>query len=340
MDDPNLPATFLHGRRRSWRQAPAPVRGWVEQQLGEPIESWDDQTGGMSTGIAAVVRGARRALFVKGVDTVSNPKGGRMYVREAEVAGRLPRRPEIPPLLASGQVEVDDGSWVLNVFPALTGRTVRHPWPLADLARVLDAWHRLTPTLLETDWDTTAQLSVFFTGWATIATDVDGDTDDDADEPWHALAARWVEREAWMAGLSQGSPGAPPVLSHIDLRADNIVVADAPETDVWFVDWAHPGLAAPWVDVALLLADVVGSGADRSTGGPIDVLEVWRTHPACAEHDPELLITLVASLAATLHVSGQRDGHPSLPHRRVWAAAMADQLLPFVRQHTPRGPGG
>lgn len=326
MDDLDLPDTFLHGRRRPWAEVPAPVRAWVEDQLGEPVRSWVDRPGGMSTGIAAVVHGGRRSLFVKGVDGVSNPKGARMYVREAEVAARLPRRPEIPPLLASGEVESDGGSWVLNVFPALTGSAVRHPWRAAELTRVLDAWHRLTPTLRDAAWDTTARLSVFFTGWATIASD--------DDDPWNGLAERWVEREAWMAGLAQGTPVDPAVLSHIDLRADNIVLADGSGSDVWFVDWAHPGLAAPWVDVALLLADVVGSGADRTTAGPIDVLDVWRSHPGCADHDPELMITLVASLAAVLHVSSRRDGHPALPHRSVWAGAMADHLLPFVRRHT------
>lgn len=55
---------------------------------------------------------------------------------------------------------------MLNVFPVLAGRTARHPWRPADLTRVLDAWHRLTPTLHDAAWDTTASLSVFFSGWA------------------------------------------------------------------------------------------------------------------------------------------------------------------------------
>jgi hypothetical protein len=103
---------------------------------------------------------------------------------------------------------------------------------------------------------------------------------------------------------------------------------------VWFVDWAHLGLAARWVDLALLLADVVGSGADLSSDGPVDVLDVWRRHRLCSDFDPELLVCVVAGLAAALHLLARRSDDPVLSHRRRWAAAMADQMIPFVREHS------
>jgi poly(3-hydroxybutyrate) depolymerase len=113
----------------------------------------------------------------------------------------------------------------------------------------------------------------------------------DHGDPWQPLVTSWLDREARLIDLSSGSSHDQPVLSHLDLRADNIVLTDAPaDQDVWFVDWAHPGLAACWVDLALLLADVVGSGADASTGGPIDVMDVWRRHRIGSQCDPELLI--------------------------------------------------
>ena len=335
MDDLSRPDTFLHGRRQSWRQAPAPVRAWIEQQLGEPIVSWVDQTGGMSTGIASVVRGVSGALFVKGVDGVSNPKGGRMYLREAEVAARLPRRPEIPPLLASGRVEVDDGRWVLNVFPALPGRTVPHPWPPADLARVLDAWHRLTPTLLETDWDTTAQLSVFFTGWA---------TDRDRRRRRHRRAVARAGRALGRARSADGRRGSGDsgrptrAVPHRSAGRQHRGGRSTGERRL------VRGLGAPWAGRAVGRRRAAARRRHRIGGGPVDrwpvdVLDVWRTHPACAGHDPELLITQAASSPRCLHVSSRKDSHPALPHRTIWAGAMADHLLPFVRQHTRPGVG-
>ena len=71
--------------------------------------------------------------------------------------------------------------------------------------------------------------------------------------------------------------------------------------------------------LALLLADVVGSGADASTGGPIDVMDVWRRHRIGSQCDPELLICVVSGLAAALHRLARRPVDPLLPHRSRWA---------------------
>lgn len=327
------PDTFLHGRRTSWIEAPPEVVAWVETRLEAPVRAWDDRVGGMSTGIASVVGdGAGRSLFVKAVNGSENSFAYDLAVRECDLSTRLPDLPRVPRLLDGGQVRARGAIWWLMATPAAAGHVVRHPWRPADLARVLPAWDQVAAVLGATPWERSTRPPPFFTAWSAIAAD--------PLDPWQPLVGAWLDRESRLVEASGGSVSDPLVLGHLDLRADNILVADDPAADaatgdVWFVDWAHLGLAARWADLALLLADVVGSGADISTGGPIDIHEVWHRHPIGSHYDPELLVGVVAGLAAALHLLARRDDDPLLPHRRRWASAMAERMTPFVRRHTP-----
>jgi hypothetical protein len=322
------PSTFLHGSRTSWADAPPEVVGWVETRLGAPVRIWDDRVGGMSTGIASVVSdGLGRSLFVKAVNGTANAFAYDLAVRETELSGRLPPLPRVPRVLDAGEVRARKDVWWLMMTPAAPGHAVRHPWRPADLTSVLRAWDEVAVILRATPWERRTRTAPFFTAWSAVAAD--------PNDPWQPLVTAWLDREARLIEVSAGSEHDPPVLSHFDLRADNILITDpAVDDDIRFVDWAHPGLAARWVDLALLLADVVGSGADASTGGSIDVVDVWRKHPLCSQYDPELLVCVVAGLAAALHLLARRSDDPLLPHRRRWAAAMVEQLTPFVRRHT------
>ncbi len=115
------PPTYLHGPRLGWTAAPQPVRDWVEERAGGPITDWQDRVGGMSTGLATVVHGSRRSVFVKALDATENPPGGTFYLREAESAARLPDLPSIPRLLDHGEVPVGDHRWVVILYPAAAG---------------------------------------------------------------------------------------------------------------------------------------------------------------------------------------------------------------------------
>ena len=322
------PRTFLCGERMSWTQAPLEVRGWIEARLGSPVVHGDDRSGGMSTGIACVVTGdGSRSLFVKAVNGSENPFAMQLLTREVELSGRLPDLPGVPRVLDAGEIQVADDHWSVMITAAAHGHAAQHPWHPAELARVLRAWDPVAAVLHATPWEVISRPPPFFTAWSALAAD--------HADPWQPLVTSWLDREARLVELSSGTTHDPPVLSHLDLRADNIVLSDPrTEQDVWFVDWAHPGLAACWVDLALLLADVVGSGADASTGGPIDVLDIWRRHRIGSQYDPELLICVVSGLAAALHRLARRPVDPQLPHRSIWAAAMSEQMAPFVRRYT------
>jgi hypothetical protein len=297
------------------------VHAWVHERIGVEIAAAQDRVGGMATGVAAIVHGAERVTFVKALDADENPPGARMYEAEAEIAGRLPRHPTIPGLLDAGWVDVPNGRWWISLFEARRGTTPQHPWRPAELDLVLGAWQDLRPFLQATPWMRSAGLSDLFVAWREITAD--------PIDPWHRLAIRWSDREAIMAQRVDGGTAAQ--LSHIDLRADNILI-DADSGTVSFVDWAHPGTASPWADVALLLADVVASGADREAGGSIDVVAKFAClHP---ETDPELAVSLIAALGAFMHVRAGRDQQPAMPHRRRWMKAASEQMLPFINAHT------
>lgn len=105
-----------------------------------------------------------------------------------------------------------------------------------------------------------------------------------------------------------------PALSHVDLRADNILLGEQPG-QVAFVDWAHPGTAAPWADEGLLLADVVTSGSSVESNGDIDVVHTFsRLHH---DSDPELAVALVSSLAAYLHDRAQQGADSAAARSRL-----------------------
>ena len=85
-----------------------PVRRWVYERSGAPTAEPRNCEGGMATGVAAVITGAERPVFVKALDVADNPQGAAMYQREAELAALLPVHDRIPRLLDAGRVAVGD----------------------------------------------------------------------------------------------------------------------------------------------------------------------------------------------------------------------------------------
>lgn len=311
--------TYLHGGRLGWREAPDAVRDWVAERSGT-VSEFEDRVGGMSTGLATVVTGERRRVFVKALDAGVNPDGERFYRREAEFAALLPDLPSVPRLLDHGTVDVGDHRWVVLLYPAAAGDPPRHPWRAADLTRVLDAWLPVREALTDIPgWPHHELIAPLFTGWRTIA----GNPED----PWHAHAADWVEREERF--VAAATETGPLIGAHVDLRADNLLIGP---DGVWFVDWSHPDLAAPWLDPLIMLCDVVASGGDHGDGGDIDVARVWAEHPACAG-DPEILIDGVSAFAAFMHAGSLKPPHPALPHGRAWQRLVSERTLPYALRH-------
>lgn len=183
--------TFLHGVRTPWRDAPPQVQDWVLSRTGALCGEPRDCVGGMATGVAAVVTGTDRSVFVKAIDAADNPHGGQMYRRQAEIADRLPGHRTIPALLDHELIEIGDRAWQIVLTSARPGVTPHHPWRRADLDLVLAAWQDLRPVLAATPWPESGHFSKFFVGWRKIA--------ERSGDPWNAYARHWVGREAAMA---------------------------------------------------------------------------------------------------------------------------------------------
>ena len=241
METPVPPRTFLHGARMSWAQAPAGGHGLGSRPgSGAGWRTRSDRTGGMSTGIACVVTGDdARSLFVKAVNGSENPFALQLLTREARAVG-----PVAGPPRGASRARRRRG-------PGRRRRLVgddhprrapghRRPAPLdprAELARVLRAWDpvagRRRPARPRPG-RATSRPPPFFTAWSALAAD--------HANPRQPLVTSWLDPGgAADRDRSGGTTHDPPVLSHLDLRADNIALSDArADQDVWFVDWAVP----------------------------------------------------------------------------------------------------
>jgi hypothetical protein len=323
------PDTYAAGVRQPYEQLPPAVHRWVEAQLGGSVVAVHNKVGGFSPGVAAVVSDRRgHEIFVKGVGSDVNPDAVDFYAREAEKGLRLPVLEGIVAPVAATRLEVDAATFQVMAFPSLPGATPRHPWRQAELTVVLDALHRLSEQLTPSPWSASTAdrgLPAFFNGWETIAA---GTEHPWRDYPWvRSRLNRFVDVEQDVLAALPGD-----TLTHIDLRADNIIRS---AEHVWFVDWAHAQNCASWVDAALLLGDVIGSRADRGDGGSIDVTEVIRQHPSLRGVKHQEIWALQLCLAGAMHAMSRQPDPPGLPTIRGWQARTGETLLGWCRRESP-----
>jgi hypothetical protein len=326
------PPTFAAGVRLPFDKLPVAVRDWIAHALGGEITGADDKVGGFSPGVAAVVtteRGARG--FVKAVGSSINAESVVFHRAENAVMARLPRVDTILRPVASESLQVDGDEWEVMILPVIDGETPRHPWSEHNATTVLDALvdlgNQLTPSPWPRDESRERKLAAFFTGWTRIRDDT---TLPWASHPW--VAAQLSELVVIEQVVQERLRG--DTLSHCDLRADNVLLAgDA----VWFIDWAHARNAARWLDPALLLGDVIASGAGTDDGGEIDIERLLLTHKAFAGVDEWTVWATLVTLAATLHWFSRQPPPPGLPTIREFQHAQAEALLRHVvRRHPNR----
>jgi hypothetical protein len=322
------PDTYAAGVRRRYEDLPPPVHHWVEALLGGPVVRVENKVGGFSPGTAAVVSDRQgRQLFVKGVGSEVNPDSIGLYAREAGNGPRLPAVEGLVAPVAAALLDVGAATFQVIAYPALPGSTPRHPWQEPELTPVLDALDRLSRRLTPSPWPASSAdrlLLDFFHGWESIAGGGDHPWRDD---PWvRPLLSRFVAVEQEVLAALPGE-----TLTHIDLRADNIITACG---EVWFVDWASAQNCASWVAAAILLGDVIASRADRADGGSIDVAEVIRRHPSLRAGSFETVWGLELCLAGALHALSRRPDPPGLPTIRGWQGRTAQTLLGWCRRES------
>lgn len=297
----------LRPPRPGWDQAPPALRSAIERWLGAPVVSAVSQPGGFSPGLAVRLQAANgRRAFVKAVAPGPNLVAPAMLRRERLIVSALPAEAPIPRLLLSYD-EGEEG-WVALVFSDVEGANPVTPWQSADLRRVLHAMTRLaetlTPSPLALDLATPVGTWSVLTGryWESLAASGDARASD-----WplrHAAALAEIER-----GAAEAAAGGS--LIHLDVRSDNLILA---RDDVWFVDWAHARIGAPWLDLLFFAPSVEMEGGPR----PEDLLE---GHPLLRGVDRSAVDAVVAAIAGFFTWQGLQSPPPGLPTVRAFQAA-------------------
>ena len=236
------------GVRIPYAEVPAAARAWVDDLLGSPVVSTDEQVGGMSPGNATrVVCADGTRAFVKGVGEELNPLSPGIHRREVTVLGMLGHHEMWPALLGS----YDEDGWVVLVLEDVEGG---HP-DLADdatMARLLEDVERLPEVLAERvpvvpdpapDAGGLNDLRVLFTRWADAFPHLH-------EVPEH-LAPRWlVERADEVEARVRAMADLPFAhLCHWDIRNDNLL--QRPDGSIVFVDWGQAAVGPDWVDPLL-----------------------------------------------------------------------------------------
>lgn len=260
------------GSRAPWSAMPHPIQAWVESLLGSPVVSVLDQSGGMSPGAAARIRGANgRRVFVKAVGSELNPDTPGLFRRERETLTLLGTDPRWAGLLA----DWDDGDWVALALEDVEGR---HPDVADDteLAAVLAATDELGAVLgarvpeppatrsergpSGSGAQPTTGLLDYARGFARWADAVPllariPRTEDGAAPPAWLLPHLPVVRERVRALAEPGRRR----LVHGDIRVDNLLTR--PDGRVVFVDWGMAGVGPAWLDPVLARLERVDSAA-------------------------------------------------------------------------------
>ena len=310
------------GTRIGWADLPDQVRAAVEAILGSPVVEARSQPGGFSPGTAdRVLTASGKRAFVKAVSPEQNEISVRMHRREAEVSAALPPSTPAPELLG----RYDDGHWVALVLADVDGRHPSTPWTDDELGLVIQALEHLaaatTPAPPAAGLQPLAvKVAEDFGGWARLRADPPADLD-----PWAAarLDQCCAAAERALTAL------AGDTLVHLDVRADNLLIAAAgPDPDdrtVTLVDWPHAAQGPAWFDTLLLLINV------RLYGGhdpQARLLELAARTGA----DPDDLVAVLVAWAGYFTDQARRPAPPGLPTLRAFQQAQADAVLAWLAE--------
>jgi aminoglycoside phosphotransferase (APT) family kinase protein len=300
--------------RVHWEELPDRIRAAIEGRLGDRVVESRTQRGGFSPGLAARLRTSNgRRVFVKAVGEESNPDSPAMHRREAEVVAALPREAPVPRHLWTN----DEDGWVVVCFEDVDGRQPAQPWRDEELRLVMAALERLhtvltpAPIVGATAADA---LATKIKGWGELLESPDPQLD-----KW---AARNLPR---LARLEAEAPAAASgkTLLHFDVRADNLLLA---EDKVYFVDWPHARVGAPFVDWVALAPAVSMQGGPQ----PERLLrEVSLGDATTGEVD-----AVLAAVAGYFVADSRRPPPPGLPTLRSFQAAQGEVAVAWLRERT------
>lgn len=290
------------------------MRAAIEQRLGGTVVEAVTQPGGFSPGLAArVLTSDGRRAFVKAVSEAANPDSPRMHRREAKVVASLPAGVPVPRLLWS----YDMDGWVALGFEDVAGSMPSQPWQPDELGRVVEALsqlHRqLTPSPIASRTAGDA-IAMALNGWAILAQNPDPRLD-----AWSMRnLARLAELESRAPELAAGE-----TLIQFDVRADNILIA---ADRVYFVDWPHARIGAPFVDWLGFAPSVAMQGGPQ--------LEPLLAMASLQGVSHEAIDAVLCSLTGYFVRHSLLPSPAGLPTLRAFQAAQGVVALRWLRERT------
>jgi aminoglycoside phosphotransferase (APT) family kinase protein len=302
--------TAVFTTRPSWETVPAGLARAVEECVGSPIVAVRDVHGGMTPGPAAVVTfGNDDAVFVKAISRRINARSHELYQQEAAVLSVLPT--DVPATRLRRVINI--GDWIVLVADPVPGSVAGPPWTTTSVAAVARACAAVARVPAPAGVPPVLDRLPDLDGWTVLAAEPDALTSWEARHVERLAAATTGWRE-WTGGQW---------LTHQDIRADNAIIDPTHGTAV-LVDWGSGAAGAPWLDHALLAADVVAAGHAE---GP-DIAR--RQARDLLAGQPAEAARFVVAQAGMWRRNSTLAAHPGMPTHRRWQRARADALQPLI----------
>jgi len=304
--------------RPTWAELPEQVRSLITGRLGASVVHAASQGAGFTPGFASRLACADgRRGFVKAASSAIQVIAD-CYRDEARISSALPPGLPVPRL----QWVADDGDWVVLCFDDIAGRTPQRPWQPAELSLVLDTMAELSAALTPAPRDLvvpTVQhaLADDVTGWRRLLADGVDVTAVPGGGDW--VAHHVDELVQWEASALQLCAG--DTLVHSDLRSDNVILSATGRAFV--CDWNWPCLAAPWLDLVLLLPSAHADGFDADA--------LLAVHPAGRSAPPGAVNALLAGLAGYFAAASRQPELPTSPFLRRHQAAYGAATLGWLQ---------
>ncbi|WP_144122784.1 phosphotransferase [Catellatospora sichuanensis] len=299
---------MLFTPRAAWADAPAPLQAAIADALGTAVTGHTDLRGGMSPGPAAALRLADgRTVFAKAMSVEVRAHNHMLVRRESAVLDVLPESVPAPRRLAT----VAWGPWIALVTTWAPG-AAGGLWTDKSIDAVVDACRTASGHRAPDGLRPVAERIFDFDGWERVV--VAGPEDEwevDYADRAADIAADWAR---WTAG---------DALVHRDIRADNTTV-DAETGSATLLDWAYAAAGVPWLDLAQLAADIVGTG--HCLGGQAATDRAYRLIQTL----PTDAARFVVALTGMWRIRAATIQDAVLPTISTWRRERVQALRPLV----------
>lgn len=308
----------MKSHRLQWAALPVHIQEQIAACLGSAVADFASATGGYSPALAGVATLADgRSVFIKAASPEQNPDTPDIMRTEAHNNLQIDHRRAPAPHLLD---RIDDGTWVILIFEAITGHTPGAPWNDGDLAAVLDALDLVRNLPSSTLPAAATVFGAIFGGWNRLRDHdpaLDSGRDDDANKAW------WQPRLDELCSLEESSLAsiAGDNFVHADVRSDNTLITE--NSSAVFVDWTTCCRGASWLDIASMAASV------SLEGGPQPQELLARSDVEISSED---LIAFVTGMSGYFVHASRRPAPPGMPTVRDHQRDKAVITTSWLRQ--------